>query len=75
MPRDNVHIAMGQRSLRARIDHKIVETGLGFGPYTMHRTCLRRVLALESRSDAELACMGLRREDILSHVFSDLLAS
>ncbi|EAQ23542.1 MULTISPECIES: hypothetical protein [unclassified Roseovarius] len=31
-----------------------------------------RIEALEAKSDAELARMGLRREDIAYHVFKDL---
>ncbi len=31
-----------------------------------------RIVALEARSDAELAQMGLNREDIAHHVFRDL---
>lgn len=74
MPQDNVNITMGTRSLRARIDRKIVETGLGVPPHALQRRCLRGVLALEACSDAELAGMGLRREDILTHVFRGLMA-
>ena len=32
---------------------------------------LRHVRALEAMSDAELAARGLKREDIVRHVFSD----
>lgn len=32
----------------------------------------RRLEALEARTDAELAAMGLRRENIMHHVFRDL---
>ncbi|MFD2738485.1 DUF1127 domain-containing protein [Sulfitobacter aestuarii] len=33
---------------------------------------LERIERLEAKSDAELAELGLRREDILHHVFKDL---
>ena len=38
------------------------------------RTVARRaeIEALEAKSDAELAAMGLRRQDIMRHVFRDL---
>ena len=34
---------------------------------------LRRIEALNAKSDAELAQMGLRRQDIPSYVFRDLM--
>ncbi len=33
---------------------------------------LRRVEALQAKSDADLARLGLRREDIVHHVFKDI---
>jgi len=74
MPSDNVQVFVGGASLRARVDQMMVDLGVAMGPHGLHRRCLRRVLALEAHSDAELANMGLRREDILAHVCSDLTA-
>ncbi|MEL7127127.1 MAG: hypothetical protein AAF822_06920 [Pseudomonadota bacterium] len=34
---------------------------------------MRRIEALNAKSDAELAEMGLRRQDIASYVFRDLM--
>ncbi|KPP86672.1 MAG: protein of unknown function containing DUF1127 domain [Rhodobacteraceae bacterium HLUCCO07] len=40
--------------------------------YSHVRSRRDRIDALEARSDAELAQMGLKREDIVRHVFRDL---
>jgi hypothetical protein len=73
LARDNVQIAMGSRSVRARVDAMIVDRGLTGGPQALHRRCLMRVLALEAHSDVELARLGLSREDILFHVFREVM--
>ena len=71
--RDNVTIALSHSSLKTRIDLFFVSRGLGVNPYSLRRARLREIIALESQTDAELARQGLTREDILPHVFSDLL--
>ncbi|WP_136442660.1 hypothetical protein [Pacificoceanicola onchidii] len=73
MPRHNVQIAMGHRSLGAKIDTYLASIGFGFNPGRMRRARLGEIIALEAASDAQLADMGLHRDDILPHVFRDLL--
>lgn len=74
MPRDNVQIGMGHVSVQQKIDRYFTDIGLGLNPYALRRGRLREIIALESATDAQLAAMGLRREDILGFVFRDLLA-
>ena len=73
MPRDNIQIGMGHTSLGAKIDQYFAAIGLGFNPARMRRARLRQIIALEASSDAQLAAMGLKRDEILPHVFRDLL--
>lgn len=75
MPRDNVQIGMGHVSLHQKIDLYFAELGFGLNPYALRRRRLREIIALESATDGQLAEMGLKREDILSFVFRDLLAA
>lgn len=81
MPRHNVQIAFGNAGgnagatlpLKARIDQFFLEKGLGFNPYGMRRARLKEIIMLEALSEEQLSYTGLRREDILPHVFSDIL--
>ncbi|BBU57270.1 hypothetical protein KU6B_35350 [Mameliella alba] len=75
MTRDNVQIGMGHRSLNSRIDVFLSEVGFGMNPGQLRRARLRQIIALECASDAELAALGIARDDILSFVFRDLLAA
>ncbi|MEN9060162.1 MULTISPECIES: hypothetical protein [Ponticoccus] len=74
MPRDNVQIGMGHASIHQKIDRYFLEIGLGLNPYALRRGRLREIIVLESATDAQLAELGLRREEILSFVFRDILA-
>lgn len=71
--RDNVQMTMGHTSLNAKIDNFFASRGFGFNPGTMKRARLRQIIQLEAASDADLAALGVAREDILAHVFRDLL--
>ena len=71
--RDNVQIRMGHTPLMRKIDCFFASRGLGVNPYTLRRARLARIIALEASSDAELAEIGLERDEILPHVFGDLL--
>ena len=71
--RDNVQLSMGHTSLNAKIDYFFASRGLGFNPGSLKRARLRQIILLEAASDDDLAEIGLRREDILPHVFKDLL--
>ncbi|ASP22797.1 hypothetical protein ANTHELSMS3_04193 [Antarctobacter heliothermus] len=75
MTRDNIQIGMGHRSLNTRIDVYLSEVGFGLNPAQLRRARLRQIITLECASDAELASLGIRRDDILPFVFRDLLAA
>ncbi len=72
---DNVQIVFLQSSPLAKIDRFFAEIGLGVNPAGLRRQRLGQVIALEEKSDRDLARMGLRREDIVPHVFRDLFCA
>ena len=45
----------------------------GMTAYTVARSRMGEIERLEAKSDAELAEMGLMRDDIYRHVFRDIL--
>ncbi len=59
---------------RLRAFFKSVGTSLAVGfEAHAHRASRRdQIVALEAKSDEELARMGLRRDDIIHHVYRDL---
>lgn len=71
--RDNVTIGMGHTALHSRMDWFFASRGMGVNSWMLRRARLNEVIALEMASDAELAEMGLGRDDILQHVFGDLM--
>ncbi|SMX43813.1 hypothetical protein MAA8898_02910 [Maliponia aquimaris] len=75
MPRDNVTIGMGHTSLKGKIDLYLTEVGFGMNPAALKRARLGQIIALESATDAELASIGIARDQILPFVFRDLLAA
>ena len=52
----------------------ITGLGLGVNPYGLQRARMQQIISLEMKSDDQLARMGLTRDDILPHVFRDILA-
>ncbi|APZ53926.1 hypothetical protein [Salipiger abyssi] len=74
MSAQNVQIAMGRTPLRQKIDMYFTNLGLGLNPYALRRARMREIISLEMKSDAQLARMGLSRDEILPHVFRDLLS-
>ncbi|WP_322866402.1 hypothetical protein U5922_009455 [Aquicoccus sp. G2-2] len=44
----------------------------GFGNYARVRSRRDRIEALQAKTDAELATLGIKRDDIISYVFRDL---
>ena len=73
MTANNVQISFAPPGLKQRIDYYFASIGLGFNADGLRRKRLPQVIALECKSDDDLAQMGLRREDIVGHVFRDLL--
>lgn len=59
-------------ALRERLDAFFAGLGQGFNAYLEAGSRMRQIEALNARSDAELAAMGLAREDIPRHVFRDM---
>lgn len=58
---------------RSRIDAFFSRSGQGVNAYLEARSVRDRIEALEAKSDAELAAMGLTRDRIVPHVFRDRL--
>lgn len=58
--------------LREQFDRYFAAIGQGFNAYLERRSRLDRVRALSAKSDAELAKLGIKRDEIVSHVFRDL---
>ncbi|MBY6002367.1 hypothetical protein KUV62_00500 [Salipiger bermudensis] len=75
MHADTVQIAMGRGSLKQKIDLYFANLGLGLNPYGLRKARMREIIHLEMKSDDQLARMGLSRDDILPHVFRDLLTA
>lgn len=71
MTDDTLTIAFAGTPLQTRIDLYFAERGLGFNPFPLVRQRLPSILMPDAMSDAELAAMGLRRDDILPFVFED----
>lgn len=75
MSAQNVQVAMGRTPLKQKIDIYFANLGLGLNPYSLRRARMREIISLEMKSDAQLARMGLSRDEILPHVFRDLLSA
>lgn len=56
---------------RGRIDAFFSRFGQGMNAYLEARSRSVQIEALEAKSDAELARMGLTRDRIVAHVFRD----
>ncbi|MBS8225857.1 hypothetical protein DYI42_06370 [Vannielia litorea] len=59
--------------MRARLDAFFATLGQGLNAYMESRSRMHEINRLNALSDKELAAMGLTREGIPRHVFSDLL--
>ncbi|MCA0962096.1 hypothetical protein [Salipiger bermudensis] len=75
MHADTVQLAIGRGSLKHKIDLYFANLGLGLNPYGLRKARMREIVHLEMKSDDQLARMGLRRDEILPHVFRDLLSA
>lgn len=64
------HVALS--ALRERLDRFFIGLGQGFNAFLVARSRRDELIRLESMSDAELAQMGLKREDIPRYVFRDM---
>ncbi|HWL58179.1 MAG TPA: hypothetical protein VNQ78_16080 [Paracoccus sp. (in: a-proteobacteria)] len=59
-------------TLRGRVDAILARIGRFMTSYVEHRSRRSQIEALEAKSDAELAKLGIKREGIAYHVFRDL---
>jgi len=55
-------------SIDAAIDLFLAGVGFGFNPGEMRRAIRPDALRLHAKSDAELACLGIRRDEIPAYV-------
>lgn len=59
--------------VRRRIDNFFVRIGQGMNTYVESHSRRDQIEALEAKSDAELARMGLTRDRIAEYVFRDMI--
>ncbi|WP_209424533.1 DUF1127 domain-containing protein [Pararhodobacter sp. SW119] len=59
--------------LRAQADRFFATLGQGFNSYIERRSRRAQIEYLDSLSDAELAKRGITRDQIVQHVFRDLM--
>lgn len=59
----------------AQIDQFLASVGFGFNPGEMRRVMRPDALRLNAKSDAELACLGIRRDEIPAYVLRHRLPS
>ena len=57
---------------RSGFQRVLASMGRGFSNVVERHSRRAQIAALEARSDAELASIGLKREDIARHVFRDI---
>ena len=74
MTRDNVSFKYPAPGWRNRLDLFFAGIGQGMNTSSLARARMGDIAALEGLSDDELARRGLRRVDIPSVVFADLLS-
>ena len=60
-------------AVRANLDRFFVSMGQGFNAYLESQGRVAEIERLSSKTDEELAAIGLRREDIPRYVFRDLI--
>ncbi len=65
--------AATDHGIRARIDAFFASLGMGFNAYLERAGRIDEVRSLQAKSDAELKELGIERDRIVHHVFSDLM--
>ncbi len=60
------------RRALGQLGQMLVSLGDGFIKATEGSARIDRIAALRAKSDAELSAMGIKRDDIVHHVFRDL---
>ena len=57
-------------SIDSQLDDALVSIGFGVNPGNVRNACRSEVFRLSRKTDDELAALGLRRNEILTHVVS-----
>lgn len=70
---DDIPVAPSSEHLRAGLERLPAALRSGVRMYGSAGARVREIERLRSKSDEELARMGLAREEIARHVYSDLL--
>jgi uncharacterized protein YjiS (DUF1127 family) len=65
-------VELQQSNIRNRFDAFFAAVGQGFNAYLERRSRSVQIEALNAKSDAELAKMGITREGIPAYVFRDV---
>jgi hypothetical protein len=68
-------IAFARPGWRDRLDQYLVAQGQGFNAHLETRARLHEFVALDAKTDAELAELGLTRREVPAFVFADMLGS
>ncbi|WP_121065200.1 hypothetical protein [Chachezhania antarctica] len=71
----NTQTGMPSGGVRAALDMFFATIGQGFNTYLSTQARIGEMEALYAKSDAQLAQLGLTREDVPRYVFRDMLAS
>lgn len=58
--------------LMARVDAFFAGLGQGMNAYILRKSRMADIVALNAKTDAELAALGITRDDIPRHVFRDM---
>jgi uncharacterized protein YjiS (DUF1127 family) len=58
--------------LMARVDAFFAGLGQGMNAYILCKSRMADIVALNAKTDAELAALGITRDDIPRHVFRDM---
>lgn len=66
------HIHFFPVGLRDQIDRFFVAIGQGMNAYMERRSHMREIMALNAKTDEELAALGITREGIPRYVFRDI---
>ena len=65
-------VIFSKGGIRERVDAFFASMGQSFNAYLHHRSRYDEIQKMNAKSDAELAEMGVKRDDIPRYVFRDL---
>ncbi|MBR9652832.1 hypothetical protein IT775_17070 [Thalassobius aquimarinus] len=67
-----VNVSIAKNGLRDRVGSILAGLSAGLNDYMTRRSRIDQVQKLDAKSDAELAALGLKREEIPRYVFRDM---